>query len=192
MNQSSLELEPAFRNVIQLAQSQVALDIPPEPTSFFIDLVDVDDMANSAPSLQHSIPEQPPEPLSLVIDLTAMEDGMDVNESIPEIPPEPVSLALELIEVDETAGSTSGGRDMIPPHTDLEIPPEPLSIVIQLTESVWNETLPEVPGPVACSIDLVDSPMGSPSLTPEVLSSPPSFSIALQELGEPDRHDNPR
>ena len=126
MDQSSHALDPAFRNVIQHAQSQAVLDIPPEPTSFSIDLVDVDDEANSL--LQYGIPEQPPVPLSCTIDLTEVEDG---NESIPEIPPEPVSLSLELVEVDETAGSTAGGRDTVL-YTDPEIPPEPPSIVVEL------------------------------------------------------------
>lgn len=190
MTQSSLEFEPTFRNVVQLVQSHAVLDMPPEPTSVSIDLVDIDDMANSAGYLRHSIPEQPPEPFSLVLGLTEVEDGMDLNESILEIPPEPVSSSLELVEVDETPGSTTGGRD-IPPHTDPEIPPEPLSIIVELTESDdVLEVLPEVlPGPAVFSIDLVDSQMGSQSPTPEMLSSPPSFSIALDE--EPDQHSIP-
>ena len=92
-----------------------------------------------------------------------MEDGGDSNESIPEIPPEPVSLSLELVEVDETVGSITGGRDMLL-HAGPEIPPEPLSIVVDLTESddvseAWNETLPEVPpDPVSFSGDVVEEP----------------------------------
>ena len=129
MNQSSHALDPVFRNVIQLAQSQAALDIPPEPTSFSIDLVDVDDEGNTL--LQYGIPEQPPVPLSYTVDLTEVEDGGDLNESITEIPPEPVSLSLELVEVDETAGSTAGGRDMVL-YTGPEIPPEPPSIIVEL------------------------------------------------------------
>ena len=100
-----------------------------------------------------------------MVDLTEVDDGEDLNDSIPEIPPEPVSLFLALVEVDETAGSTTGGHDM-PPHTgDPEIPPEPLSIAVELTEyddvsESWNESPPEVPpDPVSFSVDLAGAPM---------------------------------
>ena len=101
-------------------------EIPPEPVSLSLELVEVDETPRSTTgrrdTLSHTDLEILPEPLSIVIDLTESDDVLETwNGALAEVPPDPVSFSINLVD------APMGSQSFVP-----ETLPSPLSFSIAL------------------------------------------------------------